>query len=887
MNLTTKTRSKPRILAKNLNVLICILWSNFALRPFLAVLRWSTILYLIKLSTKKRSTPRILAKNLNVLICLLWSKFALHPSLAVLRCLRWSNILRLIKLTTKKQSTLVMCSRLLNILTCLIGLKNTHLKKTKLSFVFFVPLWLITTNTFSQENETTNVIWNHQSNNSSESMPVGGGDIGLNLWVEKGNVYLYLSRSGTFDENNTLLKLGRVKLKLSPNPFAGETFKQELILKEGYAQISGANGKLRTRIKVWVDVYNPVIHIDIRSNQKVITEACYESWRFEDRATKGKENNQNSYKWAPQGIVKTVKDEVGFKNNSIQFYHQNKSVTVFDVAVKQQGLEEKKADLFNPLKNLIFGGAMQGDNMFPAGNYSGIYLNTAFKGWVLKTKTPSVSNHITITLNTSKTESVNGWEKGLNAINNKKIQKASIKWWNDFWKKSFIYIKAKDESANQSAKNYQLFRYMLGCNAFGKYPTKFNGGLFTFDPQLTDTSLKYTPDFRNWGGGTHTAQNQRLVYWPMLKSGDFDMMKPQFDFYLNLLKNAEIRTESAWGHKGASFTEQLENFGLPNPAEYSWKRPADFDKGMEYNAWLEYEWDTVLEFCMMILETERYDGKNIDQYLPLIESSLAFFKEHYTYLAKQRGAKSLDADGHLVLYPGSGAETYKMAYNSTSTIAALKTVLERLVELPSLSDSKKVEWIAMLKTIPPITFRQFDGHPTISPAKLWERINNTESPQLYPVYPWGIYGIGKPGLDTAINTFKYDADLQKFRSHIGWKQDNIFAARLGLTDEAAKLTTAKLKDSGRRFPAFWGPGFDWTPDHNWGGSGMIGLQEMLMQADGKKIYLFPAWPKEWDVHFKLHAPYQTTVEGILKDGKLTDLKVLPESRKADIKIMIN
>ncbi|WP_051691580.1 hypothetical protein [Pedobacter borealis] len=282
---------------------------------------------------------------------------------------------------------------------------------------------------------------------------------------------------------------------------------------------------------------------------------------------------------------------------------------------------------------------------------------------------------------------------------------------------------------------------------------------------------------------------------------------------------------------------------------------------MEYNAWLEYEWDTVLEFCMMILETERYNGNNIEKYLPLIESCLTFFKEHYTYLAKQRGAKALDADGHLVLYPGSGAETYKMAYNSTSTIAALQTVLERLLEHPNLVEKQKSEWKTMLKTIPPISFRTFDGRTTIAPAKLWERINNTESPQLYPVYPWGIYGLGKPGLDTAINTFKYDTDVLKFRSYIGWKQDNIFAARLGLTEDAANLTTAKLKDSGRRFPAFWGPGFDWTPDHNWGGSGMIGLQEMLMQVDGKKIYLYPAWPKEWDVHFKLYAPYQTTVEG--------------------------
>jgi len=789
----------------------------------------------IYIATKAYETPGIFARKLYVLICPIWSKF-LNSFLVAFRRLKCSYILIVFLLISTAQS---------------------------------------------QENVT----WTTQSNNSSESMPVGGGDIGLNLWVEQGEVYLYLSQSGTFDENNTLLKLGRVKLKLSPNPFEGKAFKQELILNDGYAQISGLNGKLNTQIKIWVDVFNPVIHFDIKSTEKTTTEASYESWRFEDRITKGKENNQNSYKWAPKGVVKTFKDEIGFKGNTIQFYHQNRLETVFDVAVKQQGLEDRKTELFNPLKNLIFGGSLRGDKMIPVGNYKGKYLNTPFQGWTLKSKSPTKSEQITIRLNTSKT-SVQAWEKEINAIKPSASQKPSIKWWNDYWKKSFIYISSKDETANQSSKNYQLFRYMLGCNAFGKYPTKFNGGLFTYDPQLTDSTLKYTPDFRNWGGGTHTAQNQRLVYWPMLKSGDFELMKPQFDFYLNLLKNAEIRTEAAWRHKGASFTEQLENFGLPNPAEYGWKRPVDFNQGMEYNAWLEYEWDTVLEFCMMILETERYDHQNIDQYLPLIESSLTFFKEHYTYLAKQRGAKALDGNGHLVLYPGSGAETYKMAYNSTSTISALKTVLERLIEYPALTKDKKKEWTEMLQMIPPISFRQFDGHATISPAKIWERINNTESPQLYPVYPWGIYGIGKPGLDTAINTFKYDTDVLKFRSHVGWKQDNIFAARLGLTDQAAKFTTLKLKDSGRRFPAFWGPGFDWTPDHNWGGSGMIGLQEMLMQVDGKKIYLFPAWPKDWDVHFKLYAPYQTTVEGTLKDGKLIDLKVLPEARKADVKVMI-
>ena len=63
---------------------------------------------------------------------------------------------------------------------------------------------------------------------------------------------------------------------------------------------------------------------------------------------------------------------------------------------------------------------------------------------------------------------------------------------------------------------------------------------------------------------------------------------------------------------------------------------------------------------------------------------------------------------------------------------------------------------------------------------------------------------------------------------------------------------------------------------------MIGLQEMLMQVDGRKIYLLPAWPDRWNARFKLHAPYQTTIEGTVVNGKLERLIISPESRKADV-----
>lgn len=758
-----------------------------------------------------------------------------------------------------------------------------------LLFFFYTGL---TTAAQPKELDDCNLIWTTQSKNSGESMPCGGGSIGLNVWTENNEIFLYLSRSGCFDENNAMLKAGRVRLKLSPNPFDGD-FKQILDLQTGAVTISGRKGKQTTQVRCWVDVFHPVVHLEITSSRPVTAEAIYENWRYRDRVSKGRANFGNSYKWTSHIPVVTRKDNIAFDGNGVLFYHRNRNdSTVFDVTVHQQRLDSIKHQLYNPLSLLTFGGRMDGTDMKPAGTVDGVYLDTDFKGWKLASSKPGKKFELTLALYTEQAATIEQWKAGLAKTINASLQKGALKktsdWWKEFWNRSFVFINpaTKDTAspAWQTGRNYQLFRYLLGCNAYGDYPTKFNGGLFTYDPSQTDTALKLTPDFRNWGGGTFTAQNQRLVYFPFLKNGDADLMTPQFDFYNRLLKNAEWRSRFYWGHDGACFTEQLENFGLPNPAEYGWKRPAAFDKGIEYNAWLEYTWDTALEFCLMMLEARRYTGKDITGYLPFIESCLKFFDQHYQYLAKQRGIKSLDGDGRLVLYPGSGGETYKMAYNSTSTVAGLITVTEGLLALPStsLTDTKRAALDSFLKRLPPLSFREFDGHKTISPAKSWERINHKEAPQLYPVFPWGLYGIGKPDLDLAKNTWLYDTSVVKNKGYVGWRQENIFAARLGFPDEAAKLTSLKLQNSGRRFPAFWGPGYDWTPDHNWGGSGMIGLQEMLLQTAGDKIYLFPAWPKDWDVHFKLHAPHQTTVEGVLKAGKVESLIVLPETRKKDI-----
>ena len=707
--------------------------------------------------------------------------------------------------------------------------------------------------------------WTTESRNASESMPCGGGDVGMNVWVEGGDVLFYLSRSGCFDENNTLLKLGRFRIHLS-EPLNTRSLRQQLVVGDGYWQVTDG----QTWVQLWADVEKPVVHIEVsREKEKTGVEVTYESWRTRDVVLSKRARFQTSYKFAaPKGLV-TRHDSIIAERSALSFLHHNGEHTIFDATVSQQQLDAVKHRLYNPLRNLTFGGRLQGKGFVLKGQTHGRYASTDYEGWTYASERPSQRHALTVTMVTVQ-GSVTEWQQVLaqteQQIQARRDRKVARQWWHDFWQRSYI------EGKGDLFRNYTLFRYMLGCNARGPWPTKFNGGLFTFDPEYVEAAEEYrlSPDYRNWGGGVHTAQNQRLVYWPMLKNGDFDLLLPQLDFYLNIYKNAEERSRHYWGHEGACLTEQIENYGLPCYPEYGTKRPADFDPGMERNAWLEYEWDTCLEFCMMALEAHRYSGMDITRYVPMIYSCLRFFDEHYRYLARQRGAKTLDGNGRLVLYPGSGGETYKGAYNATSTVAALRTVAQALGDYEGeRGDTLFLQ--TLLRCLPDIAVS--DG--MIRPAVLYERVQNVESTQLYPVFPWRIYGVGRPDIDIARNTYLNDSLAVKFRSHVGWKQDAIWAACLGMTDEAARLLKLKMADGKHRFPAFWGPGFDWTPDHNWGGSGMIAMQEMLLQEVGDTLYVFPAWPREWDVRFRMHAAAGTTVEAELRGGKVVSLKVTP------------
>lgn len=293
---------------------------------------------------------------------------------------------------------------------------------------------------------------------------------------------------------------------------------------------------------------------------------------------------------------------------------------------------------------------------------------------------------------------------------------------------------------------------------------------------------------------------------------------------------------------------------------------------------------------MMILDANQYSDFDVSQYMPFIENSIMWFDVLYTQLQQTRdvyGLSGVYGNETLIFYPATACETYKAAYNPASTVSGLRAVIKRILQInPPYAVGNASYYQGLLGRIPATPLRVQQGHITIAPAEAYARIQNVEIPQLYPVFPWHEYGLGLPNLSYAIDTYMYDVETQDFHDYAGWKQDAIWLADMGLTEMAKNVTMLKLQDSKiNRFPTFWGPGFDWTPEMDTGGSGMIALQEMLMQTYGNEsrtIRLLPAWPVDWSADFKLAAPFKTTVEGRVENGELVNLIINPPEREIDV-----
>lgn len=443
-----------------------------------------------------------------------------------------------------------------------------------------------------------------------------------------------------------------------------------------------------------------------------------------------------------------------------------------------------------------------------------------------------------------------------------------------------LYVNGNGVAARRGSVNspvvvsqgYALQRFINACGGRGSYPIKYNGSIFTVDSCLPKEN--FNADYRRWGGA-YWFQNTRLIYWPMLYAGDYDLMQPFFRMYRDILPMAEARTPIYYGHEGAFFPETMYFWGTNTNPDYGWNRKGH-PVGYVTNPYIRYYWSSGLELATMMLDY--YESTKDKEFLkstllPIAHSVATFYEEHWKHDEKDK----------IRFEPAQSLETWHVVVNPFPEIAGLKFVLSRLLNLPTdlTSKQQRTTWERILTELPELPVKIDNGKKHFLPAQTFiDTVVNAENPALYGVFPYRLFGLGKPELEVAVETWR----RRTFKNSGGWMQDSIQAAYLGLAKTAAQYMSQNFSTwhGGSRFPAFWGPNADYVPDQDHGSVAMIALQRMLILTEGKKILLFPAWPKEWDVQFKLHAPYNTIIEGIYRDGKLVKLEVTPKSRRKDI-----
>lgn len=691
--------------------------------------------------------------------------------------------------------------------------------------------------------------WDSPSQDSSGSMPLGNGDIGLNVWVEpNGDLLFYISKTDAWDESVRLLKLGRIRVKLEPA--AVQPFRQVLKTASGEVEIQLGQAFLR----VWVDANRPAIRVEAEGKQPFRLRASLEMWRTAKRVLEGREAySAYGLEGGPEPPCVYPDTILAEPHPRLVWYHRNVH-SPFPGILQHQGLESLLPKLADPLRNRTFGALMGGPGLRKEGPAT------------LVSRQPALQHQLSVFPLTAQTETAAEWlaqlERGIRSIGSVPIARARLahrEWWRRFWRRSYIRVSGAPDAAAVT-QGYALQRYMNACAGRGAHPIKFNGSIFTVDSR--EPKEIYDADYRRWGG-PYWFQNTRLNYWPMLAAGDFDLMEPLFRMYMQALPLALARTPLYFNHGGAFFPETMYFWGAYANSNYGWKREGKPPSFVE-NTYIRHYHAGALELVALMLERADYTGDarfRQSTLQPFADAVLEFYDRHYRR----------DAGGKMRMEPAQSLETWQEVINPAPDIAGLRYLLPKLGG----------KWARLLGEVPPLPSRQEEGKTLLLVAEqVLGPIRNRENPDLYAIFPFRLFGVGKPDLETGRHTFS----KRRFQQTGGWQQDSIQAACLGLTAEARRFTVQNFTTphKGSRFPGFYGPNFDWVPDQDHPAVAMMALSSMLLQAEGRRIHLLPAWPRDWDVEFKLHAPMQTTLEGVYRGGKRVKLVVTPAVRARDV-----
>lgn len=405
--------------------------------------------------------------------------------------------------------------------------------------------------------------------------------------------------------------------------------------------------------------------------------------------------------------------------------------------------------------------------------------------------------------------------------------------WHEFWAKSFLHVTSPRGEGDFLENLWHLFFYELASMSRRTLCPKFNGGNWLVEK-----------DSRWWGGG-YWHQNTREIFWPTYAANRVELSQPFFDLYGRAAACARQNGSVGLGVDGFYIPEWIPINVSAARSRRQIKPPGGytafiFTVGLEVSlqAWWRYEFTG--------------DERFLREYAyPLLKGSLDFYLNY----AKK------GPEGKYHIEPADAQESYWLVKDPAQDLAALRwglPVALAVSEKLSVDAELRPRWRDLLENLAPFSVDQTTNMIREADLAPNAQRHNSENVADYAIYPFAVFGVGKPDYALAKSTF-----LQRPVPGMGngWEPAAICAARLGLADEAAKLVLAHMNANLRFNSGGWysptGIMFaGMMPDVPYFDSPGVSnqaIQEMALQSHDGVLRIAPAWPARWQAQFRLLA----------------------------------
>lgn len=492
-------------------------------------------------------------------------------------------------------------------------------------------------------------------------------------------------------------------------------------------------------------------------------------------------------------------------------------------------------------------------------------------------------------------------------------------WWHRFWQKGFIQLHSADKVADDVGRYYTYYLYVMAASSQGKYPTKFNGMLWSTGG-----------DTRQWGA-LYWGANQSCLYNALFASNRLDLLDPMFDMYTDMYRRCALAATQQWGSKGIyipetvgfdgpapvpdSLTQEMQALylvqkpwedrstafryfaytKLPYLSRWNWKKDGGWKNGrwtvltksnsvfghtshilsrsakIAYKYWLYYQYTQ--------------DTAWLRKYAYPMLRGVAEFYRNFPNVRKGE-------DGNYHIYNVNDNEALWGGHNTVEEISSMMGIFPVVLEASEIlhtDGAMRPIWRDFISHLSPLPAHTGNSGETVwmkselpvvqgNPEGLPDR--NT-----MPVWYFDLCNRGSDKAMTQIANQTYDAYFQNginkdtrvgVLSRLpvsGVRLGRVDATRYLIPNQIHSLETDALANrmdqrEGRQ-----------TTNVERLGRAAEALQEALLQSvpagpgADPVLYVFPAWPREWDAQFELLSRGNFLVTASMQKGVISFVQI--------------